>query len=424
MISTDHFNNYALNWDPSFSAELADIRARSADIESWFAKQWSALTPPAYASVDVRHAGYKMAAVDTNLFPAGYNNLSSEACAQAVEAWSAWRQRLNRGHRLALVPENHTRNPFYRSHLMVLINVLTEAGFEVLLATVAAEGESLADWHDLEAKHGVTGPLTMAEGGQLSVAGVCPDLYLVNHDGSGGIAEVLTHIPSDRLFPHWSLGWAKRLKSDHFEELRTVTQAFADAHQWDAWRFYALFDVCNEVNFVRRQGETCIVDRAQWLLNRVRQEQQRRDVVSSPFIAVKADAGTYGMGVMMIDDAEAILKLNRKSRVGMAKTKGAKSVDRVVLQEGVASAEVNEAGHPLEVVVYLVGSSVVGGFFRVHGGKSATDNLNAPGMTFSPIREANVWQPGGFFYLHGIVARLALLAAAREARKAEIEYGL
>ena len=47
-------------------------------IERWFRLEWQDHTPPFYGSVDLRNAGFKLAPVDTNLFPGGFNNLSVE----------------------------------------------------------------------------------------------------------------------------------------------------------------------------------------------------------------------------------------------------------------------------------------------------------------------------------------------------------
>ena len=38
-------------------------------IERWFRLEWQEHTPPFYCSVDLRNAGFKLALVDTNLFP-------------------------------------------------------------------------------------------------------------------------------------------------------------------------------------------------------------------------------------------------------------------------------------------------------------------------------------------------------------------
>ena len=38
-------------------------------IERWFRLEWMEHTPPFYSSVDLRNAGFKLAPVDTNLYP-------------------------------------------------------------------------------------------------------------------------------------------------------------------------------------------------------------------------------------------------------------------------------------------------------------------------------------------------------------------
>ncbi len=77
-----------------------------------------------------------------------------------------------------------------------------------------------------------------------------------------------------------------------------------------------------------------------------------------------------------------------------------------------------------EPVVYMIDQHVVGGFYRVHTGRGADENLNAPGMHFEPlafVEPCNTPDCGqapdaapNRFYAYGVVARLALLAAARE----------
>jgi glutamate--cysteine ligase len=49
-------------------------------IERWFRLEWMEHTPPFYTSVDIRNAGFKLAPVDTNLYPGGWNNLTPRCC--------------------------------------------------------------------------------------------------------------------------------------------------------------------------------------------------------------------------------------------------------------------------------------------------------------------------------------------------------
>lgn len=74
----------------ALNGPINELEARMLDsvpaIERWFRLEWMEHTPPLYTSVDVRNAGFKLAPVDTNLFPGGWNNLTSEMLPLAVPA--------------------------------------------------------------------------------------------------------------------------------------------------------------------------------------------------------------------------------------------------------------------------------------------------------------------------------------------------
>jgi adenine-specific DNA-methyltransferase len=59
---------------------------RATAIEQWFRAQWQEHTPPFYGSVDLRNSGFKLAPVDTNLFPGGFNNLNPAFLPLCVQA--------------------------------------------------------------------------------------------------------------------------------------------------------------------------------------------------------------------------------------------------------------------------------------------------------------------------------------------------
>ncbi|MFX5634530.1 glutamate--cysteine ligase, partial [Acinetobacter baumannii] len=72
-----------------------------------------------------------------------------------------------------------------------------------------------------------------------------------------------------------------------------------------------------------------------------------------PFVFIKANAGTYGMGIMAVKDASEIKDLNRKQRTGMLAGKEGLEVSEVIVQEGVHSFErINQA--VAEPVVYMI----------------------------------------------------------------------
>jgi glutamate--cysteine ligase len=107
----------------------------------------------------------------------------------------------------------------------------------------------------------------------------------------------------------------------------------------------------------------------------------------------------------------------------MAAIKGGREVNQVIIQEGVYTFETwGKEQAVAEPVVYMIGRHVIGGFYRVHASRGSNENLNAPGMNFEPLAfAAPCNNPNALynscanrFYAYGVIARLALLASARE----------
>ena len=134
---------------PRSTGPLQDLERRILDrmpeIERWLRTQWQEHTVPFYASVDLRNAGFKLAPVDTNLFPGGFNNLNPSflpLCVQAVQ--TAVERVCPDARGVLLVPENHTRNVFYLQNVATLEGILRQAGMRVRIGSLNP-GDHAAD---------------------------------------------------------------------------------------------------------------------------------------------------------------------------------------------------------------------------------------------------------------------------------------
>lgn len=395
------------------------------DIEAWLRDQWLETPAPFYASVDLRNAGFKLTPVDTNLFPAGFNNLNPDflpLCVQAVQ--SAIERACPRARKVLLVPENHTRNLFYLESIASLQGILTNAGFEVRIGSLL---ENLEETTEIALPSGQVLQLEplLREGNQVGVKDFFPCLVLLNNDLSAGRPAILENLENQVVTPPLDLGWANRLKSSHFSYYRQIVSEFADIVDIDPWLIEPLFRNCGEISFKQREGEECLVKNVTALLNAIESKYAEYELDAEPFVIVKADAGTYGMGIMTVHNPDELLELNRKQRTRMASAKGGQDVSKVIMQEGVYTFETWGPDNAVaEPVVYMMDHYVVGGFYRVHTGKSQNENLNAPGMHFEPLAFANSCNTPdrskspdanpNRFYAYGVIARLALVAAARE----------
>ena len=89
-------------------------------IEAWFRNQWIKYPAPFYTSIDIRNSGFKIAPVDTNLFPAGFNNLDDGLEFLYISAIQHAFERVSpKITKVLIIPENHTRNKFYISFCLV-----------------------------------------------------------------------------------------------------------------------------------------------------------------------------------------------------------------------------------------------------------------------------------------------------------------
>ncbi|HSW92757.1 MAG TPA: glutamate--cysteine ligase [Gammaproteobacteria bacterium] len=391
-------------------------------IETWFQTEWKKTAAPVYGSVDLRNAGFKLAPVDMNLFPAGFNNLNTAFLPLSVDAAKrAIRNAMPDAKKILLVPENHTRNLYYWENIRGLIHILESAGFEIKIGSLLPDYETPTEL-DLPNGQKIVLQTLSRDQDKVRVGQFIPDLLLLNNDLSDGIPAILESL-SQPLVPPAELGWSQRLKSGHFQHYAEISDEFARLIDIDPWLIAPLFRYCGSVDFMKREGEECLIHHVEQLFEAIKEKYRRYEIACKPFIIVKADAGTYGMGVMTVRDVEEMKSLNRKQRTSMSKTKSGQPVRRVIVQEGVYTFETwGENNSVAEPVVYMWGERVVGGFYRVHKERGIDENLNAPGMHFEPLAFAKTChQPKpelddcqNRFYAYGVIARLSMLAAARE----------
>lgn len=420
----------------ALNGQLLDLEKRMLaampHIEHWFRSQWQEYAAPFYASVDLRNAGFKLAPVDTNLFPGGFNNLNPEFLSLSVQAAQVAVEKIcPDARRLLIIPENHTRNTFYLRNVYELSNIMRAAGLDVRIGSISPEITTITRLETHDGHSLVLEPVVREKNRimlkQSTLDGVTYEAFdscavLLNNDLSGGIPPILQGLEQN-LIPPLHAGWSTRRKSQHFEAYNRVVDDFSKLLDIDPWILNPYFDTCGEIDFHARTGEECLAQKVEELLNKIKTKYAEYGITQEPFVIVKADAGTYGMGIMTVKSPDDVRDLNRKTRNKMSVVKEGMQVSEVIIQEGVYTFEnINDA--VAEPVVYMMDHFVIGGFYRVHTGRAVDENLNAPGMHFVPLAFEKPCTlpdcagmpdaPPNRFYAYGVVARLALLAAAIE----------
>ena len=416
---------------------LLDLERRFLDatpgIERWFRLAWQEHTPPFYCSSDLRNAGFKLAPVDTNLFPGSFNNLSPDVMPLAVQAaMAAIEKYCPDARNLLLVVDKGTRNTFYLEHLKRLAAIMRQTGLNVRFGSL---DPALREVEQVELPDGqrlLVEPLVRS-GRRVGLADFDPCSILLNDDLSQEIPQLLRDLHEQVVLPPVHAGWAVRRKTNHFTAYRDVARKFAKAFDIDPWLIDPLFASCGAVDMGARAGEDCIANHVETILRKTRAKYREYGVRDAPFVIVKADAGTHGVAIMTVKDARQVRGLDAAQRARMSVGADGQAVSEMIVQEGVPTFEtINEAW--AEPVVYMIDRYVVGGFYRVHAGRDKDENLNAPGMHFVPLpfaasclvpdSSALPEDASNRFYAYGVVARLALLAASIELERTDPDQSL
>lgn len=399
-----------------------NILDNQAVIETWFREQWQKHKTPFYGSVDLRNSGFKLAPIDMNLFPGGFNNLNPDFLPLAVQAaQSAIEKVCPEARSVLLIPENHTRNTFYLQNIFALKHILEQAGLTIRVGSLNPEITAVTVLETALGDELTLEPL-VRDGDQLKLAdGFNPCLVLLNNDLSGGAPNILQGL-SQSVMPPLYAGWFRRKKTHHFAAYNQVVADFSKLINIDPWVINPYFAGCSNLHFQERAGEDELAFVVGEMLAKIQKKYDENRIKEAPYVIVKADAGTYGMGVMSVRSIDDVRGLNRKKRNKMAVVKEGLEVHDVIVQEGVYTFErVQKA--VAEPVVYMMDRSVIGGFYRVHAKRGVDENLNASGMQFVPLSFENACLPdktaspdcaANRFYAYGVIARLSLLASAIE----------
>ncbi len=412
----------------ALTGPINELEARILDsmpaIERWFRLEWMEHTPPFYSAVDLRNAGFKLAPVDTNLYPGGFNNLTPEMLPLAVQAAMAAIEKIcPEAKNLLLIPERHIRNTFYLANVQRLVRIFTQAGLNVRLGTLDAAittptALALPDGSEL-----LLEPLVRNRG-RLGLKDFDPCTILLNNNLSAGVPKAIEHLYEQYLLPPLHAGWAVRRKSKHCLSYEEVAKKFAKLLGMDPWLINPMYSAVGPVDMADATALDGLQTQVDALLTKVRRKYKEYGINEKPFVVVKADSGDGGLGPVTVRDAKdlAVVLQRARDKIGMAVADHRPTA--LILQEGVPTYErVNDA--VAEPVVYMIDRYVVGGFYRVHAELGIDESLNAPGASYVPLAFADSHhlprpgeKPGASapnrFYMYGVIGRLAMLAASYE----------
>jgi glutamate--cysteine ligase len=369
-------------------------------IKQWLQEQLAKEVPLVYSSVDLRSAAFKVAHVDTNLFPAGFNNLSAIGKENATKQFKVYFEKFfPHVRKIMLIPESFTRNLNYLRNVEALQQIINSAGLEVVISFLP--DTEIAD----ELDHLMHQPMYRRDDYIETKTGWRPDLLLLNNDLTLGVPPILQGV-SQPVIPDINYGWYKRKKSANFAAYSGLANQFAEKFSFDSWLINTYWHKCGVIDFRQKTGLECVANAVEKVLHKTRQKYKEYNIEAPPHVFIKAENGTHGVGIMVVKSAEEVFNINKKQRHSMNTVKSGVQNTEVIVQEGVPTV-LQTGSLTSENVIYLVAGQPVGLIKRVNSQKGMFDNLNSRGMEMLSADELSL-------DLENIVATLAALAVTRE----------
>ncbi len=395
--------------------KISDVALSRA--EAWLEQQEQTVTLPLYLSTDIRDAGFKAMPIDANLFPAGFNNLHlDDHPFAALVIKNALMSRKADIRRVLVIMEEHSRNLWYLENIAVLRDLILAGKIEVDVTTPT-------DLSDVTYTDGKATLLT-ARGKSLEVRQItyCQndayDLGILNNDLMNGIPDSLRNLPFP-ICPSPRLGWHSRLKSSHFSYYNRIAADLANLMEIDPWEITGAASRVADVDINLDSDREIIAQSAAILLEQIEQKYRERNINAKPFGFLKADYGTYGMGLIPFESPDDIRFMNRKTRNRLFKGKGSREIHAYLLQEGIPNT-LKYNGYTAEVCVYQSDRHPIGQFLRYNTEKSERENLNSTGMHFLPFSARQSPISARHLRFYYILTKTAMLAASHEAQAAAI----
>lgn len=392
------------------------VESNIDELNEWFEKHHENILIPLYSSVDIRVSQNKIVPVDTNIFPAGFNNLSEEF---RLNTGRLFKKTLSAKYpaaeKILIIPELHTKNSYYWENINVIKSVLENEGYIVKVGIVSDSFDSDMVTFDTSGGSEINAFRAVNQRNKIVIDNFVPDIVLLNNDFSEKCPKNLRDIIQP-VVPPVEMGWHTRRKDVHFEFYNGLAAEAADIMGIDPWGISIETCLVENVDFDNADDRKRASECAKKVLSEIASSYDYHNVEDEPTIFIKSNSGTYGMAVINIKDIESLILMNAGNRKRMRVKKGGMPVRDVVVQEGVPTTIKTKDGYNCEPVVYLVEDNVAGLFYRVNTEKSDTDNLNSKGMKFEEF-ENTVPEIRTIPSVFDFVSKIAVIASGYEIEK-------
>lgn len=344
---------------------------------------------PIYHSIDLRESKFKIAPVDSNLFPAGFNNIANYQ--EIIHSASlAFKEYLNSNakivnthadaqtkQKILLIADKITHNEKYLSNVATLKKILEISDYDVEVGYIDEINEE---------EMPEMGNIVVRDGSLLKLKSkdFIPDIIILNHDMTAGLPPLLTDIMQP-IFPDIKYGWHTRSKFNFLQKYSLIIEEIAKKFNFDPWFLTTFTDLVEDVAFKEKIGFEKLAESVDDTLKKIQEKYKEYGIKNEPYVFIKPDNGTHGLGIITANSGEEIVNLNKKTRHSINKIKFGIDNKKIIVQEGIISninfsLDQTSEKFSAEKILYCINNKVIASLIRYNKNKDNKSNLNSQNM--------------------------------------------
>ena len=117
-----------------------------------------------------------------------------------------------------------------------------------------------------------------------------------------------------------------------------MVKEFAQQIDEDPWLFSVETQLFENFDVTDDASRSDLAQQVETVIENTRKKYKEHGIDEDPYVFVKNNSGTYGLGVVEAKSGDDVLSWNYKSKKKMKATKGGGGIQEVIIQEGVPSA--------------------------------------------------------------------------------------
>lgn len=359
------------------------IRKNSYDISLWFEKHLKKISPPLLTTITVRDSGAKISPFDFQLFPIGLNNLCKTDLKYIPTLIKGYFKQFEAGSKkikkVMVLATAENSNPFYYEHLHVLEQLLKKSKLQVQIATLELIQKPITI--QTPARKIIKIVPSFIEKQRIKADHFDPDFVYISHPFS---SATHLHEIQQPIHPPLKVLSYKTKKSDYISICNRLVSDFAQILNTDPWFLKTEFQLEHQVNFDEKSGFEKVIRGIDTLLGLLQTKHQEHHITNDPSVRILSNNHAQGMGIISIHSSQELVSLYYQRKAKKTEGKSPSMINDVLIQEEIPESTLYKDIKG-ELIVYLIGGKVGGGYLRALGSTPSRNILSSREKLFPSI---------------------------------------